>query len=133
MIERNMPPNSARPEEPPWRSIKRTDSVRLALHDTLCQILDLMVGRHYPASMKYLLSLRGLRLGTRSLMAGGEAIDAEDRRRLQDAVERLGLLDAPEDFLRRLSLQVENDQRQTAPNLRKRPASGGLGYPDRRR
>ena len=68
------------------------ESDRTSLLQRLSSILELMVARDYPASMKYLLSLRGVPIKTCSLMAGGESIDAERCRELEEAAETLGLL-----------------------------------------
>ena len=63
--------------------------MRQELFETLCQLLDLITVRHYPASMKYVLRRRGIPISTRSQMTGGQDIDAQDRRRLDDALARL--------------------------------------------
>jgi hypothetical protein len=54
-----------------------------------------MTRRHYPASLKYVLSRRGVPISTRSLMNCGVDVDAEDRLRLDEALEQLELLTPP--------------------------------------
>ena len=100
-----------------------SEPVRQKLHSTLSKILQLMTQRYYPASMKYLLSLQGLEINTRSLMAGGETIDSEGKQRLRMAVEALGLWQRPEDFLRELLSLATAEQHLSGPHSLKGPSA----------
>lgn len=76
---------------------------RQALHEILGDALTCMTQRHYPATMKYVLQRQGLKIGTTSRMPGGQDVDADDIRRLDDALEVLGLLRAPDVLIGALS------------------------------
>ncbi|MCC6494062.1 MAG: dihydrodipicolinate synthase family protein [Pirellulales bacterium] len=75
---------------------------REALHAVLSEILQCMTRRHYPATLKYVLQRRGVEIGDRSRMATGLFVDGEDRRRLDEALDRLQLLDTPRAVLDRV-------------------------------
>jgi 4-hydroxy-tetrahydrodipicolinate synthase len=71
------------------------DVGRAALHAVLSEILHCMTRRHYPATLKYVLKRRGVYIGDRSRMSTGRGVDAEDRNRLDEALDRLQLLSPP--------------------------------------
>jgi len=77
--------------------------MRATLHAMLSEMLQCMTRRHYPATLKYVLQRRGLQLGDRSRMTTGVAVDREDRRRLDETIERLQLLDSPRAVLARVA------------------------------
>ena len=99
-----------------------SESTRQRLHQILSKILQLMTQRCYPASMKHLLSLKGLNINTRSLMAGGETIDSQAKERLQTALQELGLWQPPGDFLRQLSSSPTDGQHRDGPHSLKGPS-----------
>ena len=63
--------------------------VRRELHAALSNVFRVMVARHYPASMKYLLSLRGLPIRTDCRMGDRVSLDDDDWAHLDAAFDRL--------------------------------------------
>lgn len=62
---------------------------REALYVALTNILDKVVRRHYPASLKYVLGKRSLSIRTKSRMSGETNVDVEDVARLVEAYDAL--------------------------------------------
>lgn len=83
----------------------------------LSTVLERIVERNYPASMKYVLSLRNLTLSTRSRMAGVKDIDRFDMERLTEVLE----LPLWQKLPRRLLQLLSRDGAGNALGHKKRP------------
>ena len=76
-----------------------SEDARGRLHAVLNEALGCITRRHYPASLKYVLQRRGLPMNDHSRMASGVAVDDEDRRFLDESLERLQMLQPPRALL----------------------------------
>jgi 4-hydroxy-tetrahydrodipicolinate synthase len=97
-----------------------SDVGREALHDILSTILGSMTERNYPATLKYVLQRRGIRMETISRMAGGRDVDSKDIERLNDALDALNLLKSPDEMVAAVSrIDAASDGHLAGPH---RPA-----------